>query len=147
MDKKEWQAVFRAMLKHNPGDTETRRVYADWLEENAPETKPVWLNFYRNWTPEKDRAMKRLCRAARLLEINIDDMLAIAARFLETGERTEVEESSYSKAWIAMSVDFWQNYRNLIHPERSTKLDEFCDFWVILRCHKEVFTPFIWRTE
>jgi uncharacterized protein (TIGR02996 family) len=53
MRKRDEKAAFEQAIEENPYDATTRKVFADWLEENGFDDEAV---IQREWTPEKMHA-------------------------------------------------------------------------------------------
>jgi uncharacterized protein (TIGR02996 family) len=75
--------AFEDALRADRYDGVTRKVFADWLEENGYDDEAV---LQRSWTPEKQQAEDWLVEYARECEMSYEELIEAANDYLDTGE-------------------------------------------------------------
>jgi uncharacterized protein (TIGR02996 family) len=88
MDDKELAArrkAFEDAIERDPYDMQTRKVYADWLDEFGSDPDADLAAEQRAWTVEKQRAIDWLTEYARDLEMTCTELIEVAQEHARTG--------------------------------------------------------------
>lgn len=132
---KSQREVFIQMIKDNPRDFTTRKVYADWLDEND---EPEEADKQRNWNDEKQDAWEWLEQAARdggthceegygsyldsdegeidekWRNITVDDLIKAGHNFIKSGGMdywTQVGNENLRDTFYGpKAVEFWEKW-------------------------------------
>jgi uncharacterized protein (TIGR02996 family) len=100
--------AFEGVIRENPYDAETRKVFADWLEENGLDDEAV---VQRGWTRAKHEAAEAFMRRyADRLDVGVQDALAAAEKFLETGQLTGTHVAHYIDKEDEPAAEFWDHF-------------------------------------
>jgi uncharacterized protein (TIGR02996 family) len=75
--------AFEDVISADRYDGVTRKVFADWLEENGYDDEAV---IQRSWTPEKQQAEDWLVEYAKECEMSYDELIEAANKYLDTGD-------------------------------------------------------------
>src|SRR5438477_6621276 len=75
--------AFEDAISADRYDGDTRKVFADWLEENGYDDEAV---LQRSWTPEKQRAEDWLLDYATECAMTYEELIEAAKNYLDTGD-------------------------------------------------------------
>jgi uncharacterized protein (TIGR02996 family) len=107
------RAAFLKAIADDPYDEDTRKVFADWLEEFGFDDEAV---FQRAWTPEWQRAEDRLKEFARVAGVSLVEVATAVQHYLETGEEVVLD-------------DGFQGFGATNQFGDEIKLEEFWEAW------------------
>jgi uncharacterized protein (TIGR02996 family) len=98
--------AFEDAIRADRYDGVTRKVFADWLEENGYDDEAV---VQRSWTPEKQRAEDWLREYGAECEMYYEELIEVANNFLDKGHGYTL---SFDTPDIVFSgaEDFWDHF-------------------------------------
>lgn len=101
-------AAFLAALAEDRYDAVTRRVFADWLEENGYDDEAV---VQREWTREKHEDAEAFMEEyAGDIYRSVEEVLEAATGFLETGSLTETHGVHHVHKSGELTGEFWEHF-------------------------------------
>lgn len=124
---------FLVALRENPADEVTRRVYADWLEEQGLDDE---AEIQRNWTPEAyHKAVELVEDYANECDVTPEELLVCATHFLDTGDRMYLPFDTPEMACVDQ-LSFWLAYQILTgRPVMAAYDKDECGLhWVSCSC-------------
>jgi uncharacterized protein (TIGR02996 family) len=101
--------AFLAAIEEDPRNLATRKIFADWLDENGTDADAA---HHRGWTLEKQDADEFMDSFATHLRMTKSELLAVAKRFLLTGQRGVLGFDTPDRVYDD-NEEFWQKYQLL----------------------------------
>jgi uncharacterized protein (TIGR02996 family) len=125
MRKDDEKAAFEKTIAENPYDADTRKVFADWLEENGFDDEAV---IQRDWTAKKMRAAEKwLGQLAEQCEMTRDELVQAAHGFLDRGDMIGADFDGLDDPEI-----FWAHF--MVVTGRPVPDDKRGEMFIVCAC-------------
>jgi uncharacterized protein (TIGR02996 family) len=98
--------AFEAAIRADRYDGVTRKVFADWLEENGYDDEAV---LQRAWTPQKQQAEDWLEEYARQCEMTYEELIEAANNYLDKGQGVTLGFDTPDIVFEG-SQEFWERF-------------------------------------
>ncbi len=110
--------AFLEALEKNKYDHDTRKIFADWLEDHD---EPEEADKHRKWTPEFQKAEDWLIDFANQVELTYKEVISAGFNGLDTGVNMEPENYFYANE--EKIVEYWRCWQLVTESTKPDDLD------------------------